>query len=101
MHREGVTLENHREMVTIFSPALQREFLRQLDAWYPQGARIVEIDGYDIPVPPLEFDVLFIFLHMYKHFVLEGVGLRQLCDWAIVLDRANLKDIQIKGCTKG
>ncbi len=31
------------------------------------------------------FDVTFVFVHLYHHFLSGGVGLRQLCDWAMLL----------------
>ena len=27
----------------------------------------------------------YIFLHLFFHFVLEGIGLRHLCDWAVIM----------------
>lgn len=101
LNKGKLCLENHRKVVSIYSPALEREFLKELSEWYPNGADTVEINGKAVPVPPMEFNVLFVFLHMYKHFVLAGVGLRQLCDWAVLLDRANLKEINLEGCLKG
>lgn len=101
MDRGRMVVENHRKMVTIFSQTLQSEFLQQLDEWYPHGAEMVKINGQEIPVPPAHFNVLFVFLHMYKHFIQMGVGLRQLCDWAILLNHTELKDINVEGCMKG
>lgn len=51
-----------------------------------------------ILVPTPIFDVVFVFLHMYHHFINGGIGLRQLCDWTMLLhshakeiDNAELK----------
>lgn len=44
--------------------------------------RSVEIEGVAISLPPVNFDVLYIFNHAWHHFLRGGgVGLRQLCDW--------------------
>ena len=32
-------------------------------------------------LPSPDNDVIFIFTHILKHFYIEGVGLRQICDW--------------------
>lgn len=51
-------------------------------------------DGGWYYVPGVEFDAVYIFYHMLVHFTVgEGVGLRQLCDWAMVLDRAEAEGL--------
>ncbi len=36
-------------------------------------------------LPAPENDVIFIFTHILKHFYVEGIGLRQICDWCRLL----------------
>lgn len=48
----------------------------------------VSIEGEKIPVPPGQFNVLYVFNHLWHHFVTRGLGIRQLCDWAVVLHHA-------------
>lgn len=38
-----------------------------------------------LPVPPLEFNRVFILVHIYRHLFGEGIGLRQLMDYYHVL----------------
>ncbi|MDE6807177.1 MAG: nucleotidyltransferase family protein, partial [Prevotella sp.] len=42
--------------------------------------------------------VIFVFLHMYHHFINGGVGLRHLCDWVMLLhahkDDINRQELQ-------
>lgn len=40
--------------------------------------------------PTVEFNVFYVLLHLYRHFLYEGVGLRQLMDYYFVL--RNYKD---------
>ncbi len=101
LDRGQMVVENHRKMVSIFSTSLQKEFLKRLASWYPNGASTVQINGVEIPVPPSHFNTLYVFLHMYKHFVQMGVGLRQLCDWAILLDKYPMSEIPLGNCLKG
>ncbi len=42
----------------------------------------LNIEGIIVDLPPVNFDALYIFYHMWYHFIGGGVGLRQLCDWA-------------------
>ena len=49
--------------------------------------RKVEIDNVEVNLPPVDFDVIYIMNHAWQHFMLGGIGLRQLCDWAIFLHK--------------
>lgn len=40
-----------------------------------------------IPHPTAEFDLLFLLLHMYKHLIGQGIGLRQMMDYYYVLQQ--------------
>lgn len=40
--------------------------------------------------PTVEFNVFYILLHIYRHFLYEGVGLRQIVDYYFVLKNLNL-----------
>ena len=42
----------------------------------------------DFTIAPLEFNVVFQLLHLYKHIFEEGIGLRQLLDYYFVLNAA-------------
>ena len=44
---------------------------------------LVPLDFAGVPVmsPAVDFNVFFIFNHFWHHFIADGVGLRQLCDW--------------------
>lgn len=39
----------------------------------------------DVYLPAPDADVIFVFTHFLHHFFLEGVGLRQICDWCRLL----------------
>lgn len=36
-------------------------------------------------LPALDEDVVFVFTHILHHFYIEGIGLRQICDWCRLL----------------
>lgn len=46
----------------------------------------------------VENDIIYIFAHFLKHFYLEGIGLRQICDWCRMLwtyrDKMDIKQIE-------
>lgn len=48
---------------------------------------LVPLDFVDAEVltPSVDFNVFFIFNHFWHHFIADGVGLRQMCDWVRLL----------------
>lgn len=96
---KGVKIELHRTAAVLSPHRTDRLFRRwsanQLDA----GCRHMYIGGKAVAVPTPMFDVVFVFMHMFHHFVNGGVGLRQVCDWTMLLhihagsiDRHELKN---------
>ena len=43
----------------------------------------------EIITPTVEFNVFYILLHIYRHFLYEGVGMRQIIDYYFVLKNLN------------
>ena len=39
----------------------------------------------DVFIPSADNDVIFVFTHIMRHFFIEGIGLRQICDWCRLL----------------
>lgn len=84
--REGkMIIEIHRRALTLPDP--------DDDAWFAAFARdglsrnLVPVEIYDIRIntPADSFNAVYIFLHAWEHFKGRGVGLRHLCDWALLL----------------
>lgn len=42
-------------------------------------------------VPSVEFNIVFLLAHIFRHYVSEGVGLRQLMDYHWILSNSPLK----------
>lgn len=43
------------------------------------------INDIEIPQPNVNDDIIIVFVHFLLHFFVEGVGLRQICDWCRML----------------
>lgn len=73
-----------------------------------ENLRSWNLNGINIFLPPVNFDALYIFNHLYHHFISGGIGLRQLCDWAVYLHTFSdqidksvlLKDLKVFGLLK-
>lgn len=81
----GVRIELHRVAAILDRPAANRRFQRWSHDQLSRTTRTMRTGETDVPLPPPLFDVLFVFLHLYHHFLNGGVGLRQLCDWVLLL----------------
>ena len=49
-------------------------------------------DTNGLVTPTVEFNVFYILLHIYRHFLYEGVGMRQLMDYYFVLRHTDSTD---------
>ena len=63
---------------------------RKLQKWFAAHAEQLyghteSTDNTDLTTPTAEFNVFYILLHIYRHFLYEGVGLRQILDYHFVL----------------
>ncbi len=58
---------------------------KRLQRWFIDHKELLygDIDGFITPT--VEFNVFYILLHIYRHFLYEGVGLRQILDYYYVL----------------
>ena len=77
---------------------------RRMQKWFEkvmdlQCSNVVTLpDGHgEITVPTMNFNVIYILSHLYRHIFTEGIGLRQLLDYYFVLvkwhtDLTNLTD---------
>ena len=74
-------------------PTLMRNLFddRKLARWYNafDADSFVYLDDKGFAVPPADFNVIFILTHIYRHFLFEGIGLRQVMDYYFVLKAQN------------
>lgn len=58
---------------------------RKLQKWFKEHQELMFTRQGGLMVPSTEFNLFYILLHIYRHFLFEGVGLRQLMDYYFVL----------------
>lgn len=81
----GVEVEVHRYTQTKNVASLNEIY--QTASGFGTTANLVAYDFYGVPVntPADDFNVFYVFDHLFHHFLTSGVGLRQLCDWMMFL----------------
>lgn len=53
----------------------------QNDVFYNGSVRSWQNGCTQVFLPAPDSDIIFIFTHILHHFYIEGIGLRQICDW--------------------
>lgn len=83
-----IAIEVHFTPSYMFFPVhnrrMQKWFKKVMDL---QCSNVITLpDGYgEITVPTMNFNVIYILSHLYRHVFTEGIGLRQLIDYYFVL----------------
>lgn len=87
---EDVEIEVHTTPGCLSSPRLNDKLQRYFKDCFSEqiSHRVALPDGVgEIPHPTVEFDLVYLLLHMYKHLTGEGIGLRQMMDYYYVLQQ--------------
>lgn len=85
---QGVQLEPHYKLHNFQHPGVDR-FAKGLQEWlFADGTRVrkVKIGVAEIPAMPMELEGVFLVSHMVNHVYEEGLGLRQVMDYAFWLN---------------
>ncbi|MDE6017556.1 MAG: nucleotidyltransferase family protein [Muribaculaceae bacterium] len=81
----GVRIELHRIAGQLFPRSVDRNFQEWSRTELLTSGEGVVIDGVPITVPSPIFSIVFVFMHLYHHFLNGGIGLRHVCDWTMLL----------------
>ena len=82
----GVDVELHGKMPFTLSMRVEAGIDEVLDDLFCRGnIRSWDCNGTQVFLPSVDNDVILVFTHFLHHFFIEGVGLRQICDWCRLL----------------
>ena len=85
----GVVFELHNKLSQMATRKHQEYWDQMIDHAILEGTDTVTIAGKEIKILSATYNALYIFVHLFFHMTASGVGLRQLCDWAMVLNRTH------------
>ena len=84
--KDGFVVELHGMLHSRLSNRIDRGIDEaQKDVFFGGNVRSWMNGSTSVFLPAPDNDVIFIFTHILKHFYIEGVGLRQICDWCRLL----------------
>lgn len=82
---EGVEFEMHRRLIDFLSKRNRDYWQWLFDTALDNNLHQIVVNHKPIPVFNATLNVLYVFVHLYMHLLILGVGLRQFCDVAILL----------------
>lgn len=82
----GVEVELHK-YIEVFLLPWQNSYFQLLTEKYMKTPRDIQIGNTQISIPPIQFNALIVFNHLWHHFRVGGVGLRQFIDLAYILHK--------------
>ena len=81
---DGITVEVHK-YCEVLPKRYNAKYQEIAKAGLSGNPVILKFGETDIRTPETTFNAFFIFDHMWRHFITEGVGFRQLCDLTMFL----------------
>ena len=83
---KGEVVELHGALHSRLSNRIDKEIDIVQQACLSKGeVRAWRCDDTDVFLPSPDNDIIFVFTHILFHFFVEGVGMRQICDWCRLL----------------
>ena len=81
----GTMIEVHKYSEVASSLLFDGIYQRYAEEGLSQNLVQVEFGDVSVATPADDFNAFYIFSHLWNHFLMGGVGLRQVCDWTIFL----------------
>lgn len=84
---EGIEIELHHNAVELPSKKAERYFEEWAVELLKHNTRsfIPQDEAFPILLPSVQYNAIYIFIHLFHHQFTSGIGLRQICDWMMVL----------------
>lgn len=82
---EGIEYELHRQLTAFTYPGHRRYWADVVMPEIWDNVSTIQINGQDVPTLSPTYNALYVFVHIFYHLIDEGIGLRQFCDWAVLL----------------
>lgn len=83
---KGLTIENHCSTTDARGRRANREFEESMRRLLADRGRCDRIEGVEMRYPPLMFTALHTLRHALHHYLWEGIVVRHLLDWALLVE---------------
>lgn len=83
---DSIPLELHYHTAVFSQKKNQRYWDEMIEAYFDDLLDHVDINGISIPTLPPTVNAIYLFIHIYHHFLKEGIALRQFIDWMMFFE---------------
>ncbi|MCQ2147373.1 MAG: nucleotidyltransferase family protein [Bacteroidales bacterium] len=104
-HYKNISVELHKYSDKFkFRPCQDRYFQNLTVEEMRSSNRTLKCGSSEIKIPTAYFDAIFSLEHLWNHMLKGGVGLRQVCDWSMILHSygkeldINKLEVDLKKC---
>lgn len=87
----GILVELHTKVVCDLNRITRRHINSWTWALLDGGALSWKCRAGTLTLPPYQFDVLYIWLHFFRHYIVGACSLKQVCDWVMLIYRCESK----------
>ena len=85
LQKGAVWVEMHR-MVSVFPESEKGNFTKHFMTEALSHTQTAEAKGVCFPMLSGAYQIIALLAHMEQHLTTSGIGLRQVCDWAVTVD---------------
>ena len=82
----SILLEIHHEVEYVFKKSYEKLFRSKVQTGLTGDLPVLNFGDSAVSVPEVSFNAFYVFYHLWRHYMVSGVGLRQLCDWMLFLN---------------
>lgn len=84
--KDGVPFEVHYHTAVFASGSKQRYWDELIESYFNEVLDHAKINDVEVPTLPPTLNAIYLFVHIYHHFLKEGIALRQFIDWMMFLE---------------
>ncbi|MCH4099732.1 MAG: nucleotidyltransferase family protein [Prevotella sp.] len=84
--KDGVPFEMHYHTAVFASGSKQRYWDELIESYFNEVLDHAKINDVEVPTLPPTLNSIYLFVHIYHHFLKEGIALRQFIDWMMFFE---------------
>ena len=94
---KGILFEIHFKPGYASVEKAENRFQELASYWLvPEKCQTISILGKQILIPAAQYNILYVFEHLARHFRNSELGIRQFIDWALLLEKTDFQESILK-----
>ncbi len=94
---KGILFEIHFKPGYATVEKAEQRFQELASYWLvPEKCQSISILGKQILIPAAQYNILYVFEHLTRHFRNSELGIRQFLDWALLLEKTDFQESNLK-----